>query len=442
MNKKIIFTSLLTACLASTSAYAAFEPTNVDITKNVGSEYTVAASGAESSAGVMLVVYGDVKNNIDETISLDPTGEIKDYYIYYTRYFAKENASMDISANVDLPDEVLAGNVYASLISYDGTVKHLSDVAMPGIKSVKSIKLLLPDGTEAKESFTVTAGDAYVFSVLVEDGFGNKFKSTDLTFTLSGINSSSVAINKSALIIDKKSDVYGKKFNFNVSMGDLSDTVEIIVEEGEEDYSGGGTSGGGGGGKTSGGGGGVTVAPSVVAGNNVIFEDLSQSHWAFDSIMNLYNKGIVQGSGKTVNPSGLITREEICALIARSCGLKADEATAEKISADTTVSSWAVDYVSAAVANGVVTGDNNGVINGLANATRQEAFVILARAFGIAESANDASYADMSGVADWAKGYINALNEKNLVNGTEGYIHPVNNITRAEFFAVLDRILN
>lgn len=59
-------------------------------------------------------------------------------------------------------------------------------------------------------------------------------------------------MDKSALIIDKKSDVYGKKFTVTAQLGDLSDTVEILVADSDSSGSGSGSgSSGGGGSKTN-----------------------------------------------------------------------------------------------------------------------------------------------------------------------------------------------
>lgn len=445
MRKKIIFATLMSICLSILPAYAAFD-TGSDgfaVRKIDGAEYSVSVEGMESSEGVMLVVYGDVDGGMGETISMNPEGSFKNYYIYYSRFFAKESNPMDIDIKVDFPEEVLAGNIYVSLVSYDGTIKHLNEVAMPGIKSVKSLKLLLPDGTEAQSEFKVSAGNAYAFSAMSDDAYGNSFKASDLTYTLSGVDTPSIAIDRNALIIDKKSDVYGKKFTVIVQLGDLSDSVDVRVEEADNDGGSSGSSGGGGGGsktnKTSKGST-ITLPPTPVA-DDAVFDDLDKGFWAYDSIMGLYNRGIVQGSGKTVNPNGLITREEICALITRSCGLRPDVDRTEKLASDKTVSPWALEYVSAAMAAGVLNGDSAGIANGSSNATREQAFAIIARAFDISENDTEAEFADMNNVSDWAKGYINAMYAQNIVNGTDGYIRPDDNITRAEFFAVLDRIL-
>lgn len=446
MRKKIIFTAIMSICLGTLPAYAAFDvgTDGFALTKNDGTEYSVSVTGQESSDGAMLVVYGDINGGINETISMNPEGSFKDYYIYYSRYFAKESNPMDINVKTDFPEEILGGNIYVSLISYDGTVKHISGVDMPGIKSAKSLKILLPDGTEAQSQFKVTAGNAYTFSAKVEDAYGNSFKASDLTYTLSGIDSSSVAMDKNSLIIDKKSDVYGKKFTVTAQLGDLSDTVEILVADNDSSGSGSGSGSGGGGGsktnKTNKGG--TVTLPATPSADVSVFADLDKDFWAYDSIMSLYRKGIVQGTGATVNPNGLITREEICALITRSCGLEPEDSRTEKLASDKTVSPWAVEYVSAAMEAGVLNGDSAGIAYGNSNATREQAFAILARAFSIAENNDtEAEFADMNSVSDWAKGYINAMYAKNIVKGTEGYIHPDDNITRAEFFAVLDRIL-
>lgn len=155
MRKKDYFYCVNEYVPGYSAAYAAFDvgTDGFALTKNDGTEYSVSVIGQESSDGAMLVVYGDINGGINETISMNPEDSFKDYYIYYSRYFAKESNPMDINVKTDFPEEILGGNIYASLISYDGTVKHISGVDMPGIKSAKSLKILLPDGTETQSQF-------------------------------------------------------------------------------------------------------------------------------------------------------------------------------------------------------------------------------------------------------------------------------------------------
>ena len=89
---------------------------------------------------------------------------------------------------------------------------------------------------------------------------------------------------------------------------------------------------------------------------------------------------------------------------------------------------------------------SNGMLNPNANITRQEAFVVLARVFGLDKLA-DVEYSELSKftdgneVADWAKKEVNMIIKSGFVSGNGGRINPENNITRAEFAVVMNRLV-
>ncbi|MDW5299353.1 MAG: S-layer homology domain-containing protein [Sedimentibacter sp.] len=79
------------------------------------------------------------------------------------------------------------------------------------------------------------------------------------------------------------------------------------------------------------------------------------------------------------------------------------------------------------------------------NITRQEAFVVLARAFKVCSDALEykalENYSDKADIAPWAKKDLNAMVEAGYVQGSDGKINPNANITRAEFATVLDNLV-
>lgn len=449
LKRKFLASFILALCFTYTTSFAAFETDvgTVAVSKNSETEYSLSVSGVESSGGAMLVVYGDKQGRLGETLSMNPSGTFKNYYIYYTRYIPKDSGYMTLKCKFDVSPDVLNGYIYASVVSYDGKITHLSDAKLPGLKSAEKVKVILPDGSDPSAVFKVNAGNAYKFNAEVVDCYGNTIETSGLKYSLEGNTSKNIVLDGNALIIDKANDVYGSKIKLTASIGEISSSVDVEVQK--ENNGNSGNSGNSGGSSRSGSKGSslspISVTQDILNSekdkDKAIFKDLSPEHWAYDNIVRLQSMGILNGNDGNVYPSSPITREEISALLTRSLNLSKDNTNIEQISSDKTVSSWAVSDVAAAVSAGIIKGDENGVINGLSSATREEAFTILARAFEVSESDGQTSFEDIGSVSEWARGYITSMSEMGILNGTDGKINPESNITRAEFFAVLDRMI-
>ena len=130
-------------------------------------------------------------------------------------------------------------------------------------------------------------------------------------------------------------------------------------------------------------------------------------------------------------------------IMVRACGATNDA----DISAFTDVSTedWFYSSMSKAVAMGAFNGSDN-KLNPENNITRQEAFVVLSRVFGLDTNEDvDVSvidtFKDGNQVADWARSGVAAIISKGYVGGADGYLNPTANITRAEFAVVMDRLV-
>ena len=74
--------------------------------------------------------------------------------------------------------------------------------------------------------------------------------------------------------------------------------------------------------------------------------------------------------------------------------------------------------------------------------TRQEVFVIIARAFKLQPASTSAiAFTDVGSIADWAKGEVFALVNAGYIKGSEGKLNPEGLITRAEFAQTFDNII-
>ncbi len=166
-------------------------------------------------------------------------------------------------------------------------------------------------------------------------------------------------------------------------------------------------------------------------------------HWATAAIENAAENGLITGSNGLFRPNDKMTRAEMATIMVRACGATADADISEFT--DVSTDDWFYSSVSKAVAMGAFNG-SDGKFNPENSITRQEAFVVLSRVFGLATNEKiDASilnqFSDGGQVADWAKNDIAAIISSGYVGGSNGMLNPNANITRAEFAAVMDRLV-
>ena len=183
----------------------------------------------------------------------------------------------------------------------------------------------------------------------------------------------------------------------------------------------------------------IMVSQSVFATE---FKDMPDN-WATSALQNAVDNGLLGGNGGYILPDDNMTRAEMATIMARACGAK-DEAD---ISAFTDVSpdEWYYSSMAKAVAMKAFNGSDN-KLNPDDYITRQEAFVVLARVFSLNVDKNvDESvidkFNDGTKIASWARKEVAAIINGGFVSGSNGYINPEDNITRAEFAVVMDRLI-
>lgn len=171
--------------------------------------------------------------------------------------------------------------------------------------------------------------------------------------------------------------------------------------------------------------------------NSTLFKDISQNHWARESIANLKAKGIVNGTDTGMfEPDRNITREEFTKMIILICGL--DGAADAASFSDVNPGAWYMTYINAAVESGIVTGIGDDKFGIGQNITRQDMAVMVQRALsakGIAHETVKAytDFDDEDSIAAYAKTAVKMLYEAGVVNGKDGnFFDPTGNATRAE----------
>jgi len=173
------------------------------------------------------------------------------------------------------------------------------------------------------------------------------------------------------------------------------------------------------------------------------FVDVPESFWARDSILNLFNNGIVTGKTDTeFRPGDNITREEFAKIaVFASCNVKSKNTGSFS---DVVSGSWYEPYVETAAAEKLVSGMGNGTFGVGVFVTRQDAAVILDRILtnkGISTEGTGKDFADKSNIADYAKDAVSRLSAAGYIGGdANGNFNPTAPITRAEVCAIIDRM--
>ncbi|MBE6037389.1 MAG: S-layer homology domain-containing protein, partial [Clostridiales bacterium] len=183
----------------------------------------------------------------------------------------------------------------------------------------------------------------------------------------------------------------------------------------------------------------LMICISAVPAAAAEYDDID-GHWAEEAIERWSDYGIVQGYDGRFDPSGLLTRGQMAAILCRLLQLPEAE---DYGFADVSESDWFFDYVNRCAAAGIMKGDGTNA-NPDDPITREQAMVMLGRALQIEplEDYDLSSYADDHHVSDYAVGYVAAMVKSGIVNGTAAdLLSPQANIDRASKVTILHRAI-
>lgn len=164
------------------------------------------------------------------------------------------------------------------------------------------------------------------------------------------------------------------------------------------------------------------------------------SDWSTAALTSAVENGLLNGSDGLINASGALTRAEMAAIVNRAFGATATASLSGY--SDVPQSAWYYTDMAKAVQMGTFEG-SDGRLNPNDPITREEAFVVLARAFALEEGSTSAldRFSDSSAVSSWARGGVAALVENGYIEGAGGMLHPQDSITRAEFAQVMANLV-
>lgn len=191
----------------------------------------------------------------------------------------------------------------------------------------------------------------------------------------------------------------------------------------------------------------LTNSPYSVIYNERTFVDLT-GHWAKATVEDMAGRLIAEGSPSGLfEPERAVTRAEFAAMTVRALGLD-DAAANEPLARDVRAGDWFAGAVASAERYGLVQGEPGGMFRPNDTITRQETMVIVARAAALAGLAAPADpqtalapFADASDVAAWARDGAALAAANGIVHGSDGWLAPLRELTRAEAAAILQRLL-
>lgn len=178
---------------------------------------------------------------------------------------------------------------------------------------------------------------------------------------------------------------------------------------------------------------------------NQNFTDVTQPHWAYESIQKLSKLGVVTGvGGNLYNPSKDITRGDVTVMLVKLLGLELEEITNFK---DVPQDKYYHNYIATLSKYNIINGYENGDFKPENSILRQDMMVMIAqllRQLGINEVVNQkelTEFTDYSSISEYAKESVKMLVRAGIVNGRNtGEIGPKDTISRAEVAVILSRV--
>ena len=148
------------------------------------------------------------------------------------------------------------------------------------------------------------------------------------------------------------------------------------------------------------------------------FNDVTQEHWAFEYINELYDKKIISGDNNNCfNPEGYIKREEFVKMLVNAFGLK-DTNGGENGFKDVDENMWYAEFIKIAADSGIVNGVSVDMFGIGENITREDMAVMIYRcAAQNSVSAGSEKFSDDGAISDYAKEAVYSMQQKGIING-------------------------
>lgn len=172
--------------------------------------------------------------------------------------------------------------------------------------------------------------------------------------------------------------------------------------------------------------------------NKNIFDDIDDVGWAVESIVELAQKGIINGKGdRLFYPNDNITREEFVKIIVKTFFENAE--LSDKNFDDVSDGEWYAEFVKKACGEGIINGIGENIFGTGMNITREDMAVIAYRTalksgkMKESERVSGFIFADDEQISDYAKTAVYALYDAGIINGvSEDEFAAKDYLTRAQ----------
>jgi len=185
----------------------------------------------------------------------------------------------------------------------------------------------------------------------------------------------------------------------------------------------------------------LSLMPTAAFAQYGVFSDTS-GHWAEAAIETWTGHGVLSGyPGGEFKPNSPITRAELAAVLNRVMGYTA---TTDTAFTDVPAGEWYASDIAKLFAAGIMAGDGNDVMRPTANITREEAAVMIARAFAVPENAENINpFPDAAEISGWASFLVEGMKAAGYISGDQnGNFNPKAPITRAEVVTILNNMID
>jgi ankyrin repeat protein len=163
------------------------------------------------------------------------------------------------------------------------------------------------------------------------------------------------------------------------------------------------------------------------------FSDVPKTHWAYEEIQSLKDRGIAEAYiGNSFMPDLVLTREAAARLLVKAKGLSIKEPSLDSISyKDISANDENLKYIQAATKAGIFSGYPDGTFKPKEPLTRTQMAVVLVKTFGLTVTNSDYVIADMK-PEHWAYKYVQTLAAYEIERGI--YYVPGNMSTSLIYF--------
>ncbi|MGN0178856.1 MAG: S-layer homology domain-containing protein [Monoglobaceae bacterium] len=175
--------------------------------------------------------------------------------------------------------------------------------------------------------------------------------------------------------------------------------------------------------------------PEAPTEDDAVFNDIADVEWAREAILNLKEKGVINGrSSEVFDPDGLVTREEFVKMTVSLFDVKVEHGDLDFV--DVSEDDWFYIYVKAAVQKDIIKGTSETTFGTGLNITREDMSTILYNALiykKIALSSGEINFSDKDAVSSYAETAVANLTAAGILTGyTDNTFRPQDFSTRAE----------